>query len=115
MKMKNDQYILYIGNYLDEVVIKKRGLPSRNAAGSNRIHRIANALKSAGQKIIIVSPGVSLLTSLMQTFIHKTTVKRTGTVPVLFTPVIGLPFLGALSSFIFLPLYLIQLRKKRKR
>lgn len=112
--MKNEKYILYIGGYLDEKIVQKRGLPTRNPAGSNRMERIANAMNMVGQKTIIVSPGISLRTKFTDKIIHSADVRRSKKTPVIFAPTIGLPIFGVLSIFFLLPLMLIRLRKKRK-
>ena len=52
--------ILYIGNYQSENITRLRGIPFRNAAGSNRIFRLAKALFLNGREIEIISPATSL-------------------------------------------------------
>jgi glycosyltransferase involved in cell wall biosynthesis len=52
--------ILYIGSYFSEDIVKARGIPYRNAAGSNRILRIANSLSINHKNVEIISPGISL-------------------------------------------------------
>jgi hypothetical protein len=36
--------ILYLGNFLNEDIVRERKLPTSNTAGSNRIKRISEAL-----------------------------------------------------------------------
>jgi glycosyltransferase involved in cell wall biosynthesis len=52
--------ILYIGHYLSENIVQERGLPHRNAAGSNRILRLAHSISVNNREIEILSPGNSL-------------------------------------------------------
>ena len=52
--------VLYIGNYLSEKIVRERGIPFRNAAGSNRILRIAVSLRVNNVNVGILSPGNSL-------------------------------------------------------
>jgi len=52
--------ILFIGHYYSENIVKKRKIPFRNAAGSNRILRIAQSLAANKKAIEIISPGISL-------------------------------------------------------
>lgn len=89
-------YVLYIGNYLNEAIVKERGLPTRNPAGSNRMRRIAEAIKGQGQSIAIVSPAITLRTSWQGQLLHSSRWQSAGKIPVLFCAAIGLPILGAL-------------------
>lgn len=52
--------ILYIGNFQSEKITKARGIPSRNAAGSNRLFRLAKALQKNNRELEIISPAISL-------------------------------------------------------
>ncbi len=111
--MRSDGYILYVGGFLNEEIVKSRRIPTRNPAGSNRMHRIANALKAVGKKVLIVSPAISLRTKSDKKILSAE-IKKTGNVPVLFTAAIGLPILGSLSSLFTVPFSLISFGKKRK-
>jgi glycosyltransferase involved in cell wall biosynthesis len=96
------KYILYVGNYLDEAVIEERGLPTRNPAGSNRMRRLAEALSTAKQRVILFSPAVSLRIPWKGKFFHLSSLRSTGKVPVLFCATVGLPLLGVLLEPFFL-------------
>lgn len=112
--MENSRgYILYIGGFLNEKIVEERGLPTRNPAGSNRMHRIANALKKSGTNVLIVSPAVSMRTHSSQKWLSSS-VQKIGEVPVLFTSAIGLPILGVLSTFVTVPYSLLSLGRRRK-
>jgi glycosyltransferase involved in cell wall biosynthesis len=52
--------IVYIGHYFSEEVVKQRGIPFRNSAGSRRIFALANALAENEREVEIMSPGISL-------------------------------------------------------
>lgn len=112
--MKNREYILYVGGFLNEGIVNERGLPSRNSAGSNRMHRIANAIKSSGRRVIIASPGVSLRTTFKKFLFYPTTINKTGKVPVLFASTIGSPVFGMVLTFFIMPFSLFLLHKRKK-
>ena len=105
-RQNRSEYILYIGNYLDEVVVKERGLPTRNPAGSNRMRRIAEAIEHQGESVTLISPAISLRTSWQGRLWHSSNVRRAGKVPVLFCGAIGLPILGTFLEPILLLLTL---------
>ncbi len=109
MKFKDSsaEYTLYIGNYLNENIVKERGLPTFNTAGSNRMRRIAEAIKKQRQNIAIISPAVSLRTSWTGKAWHPPFISRAGNVPVLFCGTFGIPFAGTLFEAIFV-LYTLQ-------
>ena len=111
---KRTGYILYIGNYLDETIVKQRGLPSRNPAGSNRMRRIAEAIKAQGQSIALISPAVSLRISWQGKIWHSHSIRRAGKVPVLFCKAIGVPVLSTLLEPIFLLLILQDFASQRR-
>lgn len=111
--IKKRIYIIYIGGFLNERIVNERQLPTRNPAGSNRMQRIANALQSAGQPVLIVSPGTCLRPKFTGIFIHSLRICRTKSTPVIFSPAIGVRFLSAFSSYIFLPLTLLKLFSKK--
>ena len=92
--------ILYIGNYLNSKIVEQRGLPTFNVAGSNRMHRLANALRIADQKVIIVSPAASLRMKWTGKLFYKASIEKTGRVPVFFCPAFGLPLINSLVETI---------------
>lgn len=89
--------ILYYGCYLDSDIVRRRGLKTFNAAGSNRLIRLANAMR-VSQKMIVVSQAVSLRQSFTGVFYHKGFVRRVRGVVVVTLPSIGLPVLGSIIA-----------------
>ncbi|RLA51973.1 MAG: hypothetical protein DRR42_08840 [Gammaproteobacteria bacterium] len=106
-------YILYVGGYLDEAVVDERKLPTRNPAGSNRMSRIGSAFCAAGKETIILSPAISMRTGFSPKLIFPQRVTRTNRVSVIFSRAFSVPVLGALSSFIFVPLLLLNICSRR--
>ena len=89
---KDKDYILYIGNYLDENIVSERGLPTRNPAGSNRMLRLASSLQSSNKSTVIISPGISVRNKYRKLF-HAKKVSHCGTVPIVYSPAVGIPFI----------------------
>lgn len=93
--------IVYIGGFLDEAIVKERGLPSHNAAGSNRMDRIANALKSGGYRPVILSPAASLRMNSKGAFLHPGRVRKRKIAPVVFAPAFNIFGINVLFSWFF--------------
>lgn len=93
--------IVYLGGFLDEAIVRERGLPTHNAAGSNRMDRIANALKSAGYRPVILSPGASLRMNSKGAFLHPGRVRNRKSAPVVFAPAFNIFGINVLCSWIF--------------
>lgn len=93
---------LVIGQFVDARVMRERGLPSPNWAGSNRMRRLAGALRTAGMRPVILSPGTALRMRRVERLWHEPTVRRAGRVPVLYARAMGFPFLGVLLEPLFL-------------
>jgi glycosyltransferase involved in cell wall biosynthesis len=106
-------HILYIGGYLDEDLVKSRKLPGRNPAGSNRMIRLASSICSTGRRVVILSPGISVRAGLSPDFFHRAEVRHKDKVATVFSSVLSIPIIGALSSFIFFPLAFFSLLGKR--
>lgn len=106
--------VLYLGNYLNEEIIRERELPFRNAAGSNRMYRLASAFEFCGKSITICSPGTSARVGYSRTFFHKTRIHREKSILVYFAPTIGLPFLSSFFSFLTYPFVVYNLLRKNK-
>jgi glycosyltransferase involved in cell wall biosynthesis len=100
-------YTLYLGHYLDEAIVLERGLQTRNAAGSNRMVRIAEALGAVGQRVLIVSPAVSMRTPWMGQLVHPLRLRRLRGIRVLFSTAVGFPIVSALLEplFLFIAIY----------
>ncbi|WP_372757566.1 glycosyltransferase [Mariniflexile sp.] len=111
---KKKEYILYLGNYLNEFVVNERELPTNNPAGSNRMHRIAQAL-SVHYNPVIVSPGVSLNIKLNKSAIFKKTIitKDKG-VLFYFPKTLAIPFLGLFYSYFTYFIATVRLLMKTK-
>ncbi len=94
MADKRAGHVLYVSHYLDERVVRERGLPSLSAASSNRVRRIAEAVKSAGMRIVVISPAAAMSMSWKGRLFHAWKVARAGRVPVVFCKCLGLRYLG---------------------
>ncbi|EKV00166.1 glycosyltransferase [Leptolyngbya sp. PCC 7375] len=101
-KHSSSDYVLYIGSYLNSKIVEQRGLPTFNVAGSNRMHRLANALRTANQNVMIVSPAASLRMKWTGKLFHIASIAKTGHVPVFFCPAFGLPVINSLLETITL-------------
>ena len=95
-------YVLYVGGYLDESIVAERGLPTHNKAGANRMRRLAEAIRTSGQRVIIISPATAMRMRWMGQLVHPFRVHTTGKVPVLFCAALGLPVVGMLLEVFFL-------------
>ena len=112
--MKKNEYILYLGNYLDEQIVKERNLPTNNVAGSNRIRRISEAL-SYYYSIIVVSPGVSMrLKQNTNPLILRSKWHHYKKLKIFFSKTISIPYLSVFYSFISYFFSLLFLIKKTK-
>ncbi len=106
-------HILYLGSFLNQKVVTCRALRGRNAAGSNRMERIADALQTNKQRVIIISPGTSLFPGKSAHLFHNTSLGRTRYSPVVFCPSVALPLLGSVSAYLTMPLVISRLLRKR--
>lgn len=93
------EYILYLGNYLDEQIVQKRGLPSHNVAGTNRIHRISKALNNHFNTIVL-SPGTSMRIKKNKRLFLSSKFSRVNGVKVFYVKTMGIPYVTVLYSFI---------------
>jgi glycosyltransferase involved in cell wall biosynthesis len=107
----NNRRVIYLGPFLDEGIVKERGIPFQNAAGSNRMERISLALKYAGYNPIILSPGISLRASVKGIMFHDSRVRRQHGIPVVFSRALNIVGLNILTSFFFQLLCLQKLLK----
>lgn len=90
--------VVYLGGYVDEGIVRERALRSHNAAGSNRMVRIARALAAAGFRPILLSPATSLRAGRRGTRVYPSRVHRAGRVPVVFAAMVNIPGLNVLVS-----------------
>lgn len=94
--------VLYLGSFLDEAIVAERGLRSHNAAGSNRMARIAQALLSTGFRPILLSPATSLRAVRKGgPWLHPARVRRRGGVVVVYAPALNVIGLNMLTAPLF--------------
>lgn len=99
---KPSKRILYLGSFLDESIVAERGLRSHNAAGSNRMMRIAQALRSTGLRPILLSPATSLRAVRKGgPWLHPAQVRRRGGVAVVYAPALNVIGLNMLTAPLF--------------
>lgn len=106
--------IVYLGQYVSEKVCACRGLPTLNAAGTNRMQRIAEALLDAGEKCWILSVGSAARLGWKGRLLHRAHVERRQGVPILFVSALGIPFLSVLWAQIAVVIALFELRRRCK-
>ena len=79
--------VLYLGSFLDEAIVAERGLRSHNAAGSNRMARLARALRSAGFRPILLSPAtIARARRKGGALLHPARIRRSGGVVIIHAP-----------------------------
>ncbi|AUS05834.1 glycosyltransferase [Pseudotamlana carrageenivorans] len=95
----NKEYILYLGNFLNEKIVGERKLPTNNPAGSNRMNRIAQAL-TKHYTPIIVSPGVSFRIKFnkKKTIYNKILTHNKGVI-IFFAKALAIPYWGLIHSY----------------
>lgn len=94
--------VLYLGSFLDEAIVAERGLRSHNAAGSNRMARLARALRSAGFRPILLSPATSLRARRKGgPLLHPARVRRSGGVVMIHAPALNVIGLNILTAPLF--------------
>lgn len=94
----NKEYILYLGNYLDEKIVSERKLPTNNIAGTNRMQRISSAL-SYYFRPVIISPGISMRIKKNEKIALNSRIHRTSDFIVYYTSSIGIPYLSIIISY----------------
>ncbi len=105
--------VVYYGPYVTESAYKSRCLPSLNVACSNRMRRLAEAIRTQRKDIFVIAPGITARTSFSSFLIPKH-IERVGNIPIITISQLGFKFLG----FLLCPLSAIrcafQLRAHRK-
>jgi len=114
VKVARQQYLVYVGTFFDEAIVQERGLPSRNAAGSNRMVRLSEALRSSGVRVLMLSPGISMRVRWTGHLAMPYRLRRMGQVPVLFSAALGLPVFGMLCEGWSLIATLCSLARRRE-
>jgi glycosyltransferase involved in cell wall biosynthesis len=92
--------VIYVGPYLDEIIVRERGLRGHNAAGSNRMARIGRALAAAGLRPIILSPATSLQAKAAKGVMLPRRVHKTGPVAVVYATCVNIMGLNVLASVV---------------
>lgn len=105
-------YVLYLGNYLDAEIVRERGLPGHNTAGSNRMRRLAGALAAAGYSPIIVSSATSLRMYRPGRLMNPARVRHDGRTVVAFTGALNPGGLGLIAEPFFMLAVLRRLARK---
>lgn len=91
--------VVYLGGFVDEAIVRERGLPSHNPAGSNRMGRIARAFSAAGFRPVVLSPATSLRAGRSaDRLIYPRRIRRTGPVAVVFAPMLNIPLVNVLAA-----------------
>jgi hypothetical protein len=90
---------LIVGNYIDDNLKQKRGLPSSNPAGSNRMYNISSALSLNRKTSIILSAGSAGNIKFNSKLIHPYQIVKNDQNIIIFASALGIPYL----SIIFEP------------
>lgn len=90
--------VIYLGGYVDEAIVRERRLPAPNAAGSNRMMRIAQAIAAAGFRPVILSPGTSLRARPRGQFVYPQRIHRTGRAQAVFATMLNVPGLNVVAT-----------------
>lgn len=105
--------VIYYGPYVTEKVHTDRKLPTLNAAGTNRMRRIAEAIRTQRKDIFVIAPGITARTSC-STLLFPKHIERAGKIPIITISQLGIKFVG----FLLAPLSAIrcafQLRAHRQ-
>ena len=106
--------LIYLGNYVSNHIKNKRGMPAYNPSCNNRMIRLSMAIKSAGSKIAILSPGISLRVKFNRKLIHKRTVEVHSKIPVIYCSALAIPFISVFWECFSEPYLLFKLNRKKK-
>lgn len=105
--------ILYLGSFLDEAIVAERGLRAHNAAGSNRMLRLSQALRRTGFRPILLSPATSLRAVRQGgPLIHPGRVRRHNGTAVVYAPAINILGLNMLTTLVFQVALLLRLMRR---
>lgn len=105
---------IILGNYIDFNIKTKRGLPSFNPAGSNRMLRLAQSLSAVGEEVVIVSPACALSMKWTGVFFHKRLKVTFKNIKIHYCMSIGLPIVGMLFEQIIILLTIWNFYRKTK-
>ncbi|TDO21975.1 glycosyltransferase [Pedobacter duraquae] len=96
---------VFVGNFLDDNIIKERRLPSPNPAATNRIFRLQQSLISQGSRAYIVSPASSARIGYYPRLIYPVEIIRKKDIVVIYASALGVPYLSVIYE-LFSMLYL---------
>jgi glycosyltransferase involved in cell wall biosynthesis len=103
-----------VGHYIDDRIKNERKLPSHNPAGSNRMVRLGMAIRSLGNKVVILSPGSSMRMAWTGKYFHNHSISKANGIPIVYCSAIGLPYVSIIWELLNIPLYLYKLHKKSR-
>jgi glycosyltransferase involved in cell wall biosynthesis len=106
--------LVFVGNYLDEAILRERLLPAPNPAGSNRMLRLSKAMNANGITPYIVSQASSARIKFNSKIFHPVKITKRDDVVILYASALAIPFLSILYELVsvtFLYLRLTMLRK----
>lgn len=91
---------IFIGNYLDEQIVKNRSLNNHNPAASNRIIRLSESLIANNFYGYIIAPGSSARLKFNKKLLYPLEIKRKNRLIVIYTPALSIPYLSILFEII---------------
>jgi glycosyltransferase involved in cell wall biosynthesis len=106
--------IIYLGNYVSNTIKKQRALPTHNSSCNNRMIRLSMAIKSAGEKIVILSPGVSMRLGSQKKLIHGIKIEVKNKIPIIYCSALGYSFISILWECFSEPYTLFKLHKRNR-
>lgn len=105
---------LVVGNYIDDKIKNKRGLPSSNPAGSNRIFNIASAMGQSNDSTLILSSGSAANIKFNKKLLHKYEIRRVGNNILIFSSALSIPYLSIFYEQLSIIYIFLKLFKKYK-
>ena len=92
--------ILYIGNFVDDSIRAERHLSGGNPAASNRMARLAQALKAAGHPVTIISSATCLRSMTKIALWHPRVDREIAWGRVEFVGAVGIPYISSIWALI---------------
>ena len=105
---------LVVGNYIDDEIKNKRGLPSSNPAGSNRIFNIASVMGQSNDSTLILSSGSAANIKFNKKLLHKYEIRRVGNNILIFSSALSIPYLSIFYEQLSIIYIFLKLFKKYK-
>lgn len=103
---------LVVGNFIDDIIKKTRGLPSSNPAGSNRMSNIAGAVSIFNNRTLILSSGSAAKIQFNKNWIHPIKIQRKDNTIVIYAPALSIPYLSIFFEPISVSILFIKLYQK---